>query len=326
MDVRQARPTDAPLVLALALDEASHLVRGSDWSETDPTIRTVLNSVLPMAIPGRVWIARSEMCVALAEAQPRRYVIGWDISRLALRGQNEEALAAVVLAAADYVQRRGIPRLFARCDDRGLEALCPLDFRPIARELVLAGPGPREPRGAPPPTGSRYRMPQDAWPLHQLATSVTPALVRQLEGSTSLEWSDRPGKLVEIVVERDGQIVAWAGWQANPRRGTTPIGMVVHPNHPDLARDLLSHALDQATVGSQFAARVREYQEHAVQAFLDTGFQVITRETVTVKHGLLAPAPVKRKVRVPGIPTIPVAPIVVEVRSGTTPATHGRDR
>lgn len=326
MDVRQARPTDAPLVLALALDEASHLVRGTEWPEADPTIRTILNSVLPMAVPGRVWIARAETCVAIVETQPRRYVIGWDISRLALRGQDEEALAAVVLAAADYVQRRGIPRLFARCDDRGLEALCPLDFRPIARECILSGPGPHRPRGTPPPAGSRYRMPQDAWPLHQLANSVTPALVRQLEGSTSLEWSDRPGKLVEIVVERDGQIVAWVGWQPKLRRGSIPLGMVVHPNHTDLARDLLSHALDQVTAGGRFVARVREYQENAIQAFLDTGFQVIARETVTVKHGLLAPAPVKRKVRVPGIPTIPVSPIAVGARSGTTPATHGRDR
>jgi hypothetical protein len=325
MDVRQARPTDAPLVLALALDEASHLVRGTDWPEGGPTLRTVLNSLLPVAMPGRVWIAHAGTCVALAEAQPRRYVIGWDIARLASRGSDEEVLAAVVLAAANYVQRRGIPRLFARCEDRGLETLCRLGFRPITRELVLAAPGPRAPQGHAPPAGSRYRMPQDAWPLHQLANAVTPALVRQLEGSTSLEWSDRPGKLVEIVVERAGQIVAWAGWQAKARQGSVPLGMVVHPSHADLARDLLSHVLEQAHTGARFVARVREYQESTVQAFLDAGFQLVARETVTVKHGLLVPAPVKRKVRVPGIPTIPVSPIVVGTRSGTTPATPGRD-
>lgn len=325
MDVRQARPTDAPLVLALALDEGSHLIRGTDWPEGGPTLRTILNSLLPVALPGRVWIARAETCVALAEAQPRRYVIGWDISRLAVRGADEEVLAAVVLAAANYVQRHGIPRLFARCDDRGLEALCPLHFRPIVREFLLAAPNPHQPAGHPPPAGSRYRMPQDAWPLHQLANTITPALVRQLEGSTSLEWSDRPGKLVEIVVERSGQIVAWAGWQPRARGGSVQLGMVIHPNHSDLARDLLSHALDQASSGRRFVARLREYQESAIQAFLDAGFQVIARETLTVKHGLLVPAPVKRKVRVAGIPTIAVSPIVVGPGSGTTPATLGRD-
>lgn len=326
MDVRQARPTDASLVFALALDKASHLVQGTDWPGIDPTIRTLLTSVFPIGMPGGVWIARAATSVALLEAHPRRYVIGWDISRLAMRGSDTEVLSAVVTAAADHVRRRGIPRLFARCDDRGLDTLCPLNFRPIARELVLAASGSREPQGHPPPPGSRYRMPQDAWPLHQLANAVTPALVRQLEGSTSLEWSDRPGKLIEIVVERGGQIVAWGAWQPTPRQGQILLGMVTHPNHADLARDLLPHLLDQVPVANRLVARVREYQENVVQAFLDTGFQVTARETVTVKHGLLVPAPVRRKVRVPSIPTIPVSPIVVEVTSGTTPASSGRDR
>lgn len=324
MDVRPGRPTDAPLVLALALDNASHLV-GSDWRGVDPILRTVLTSVCPIAMPGRLWIARASTTIALVEAQPRRYVIGWDISHLAVRGPDEEVLTAVVLAAADYVQRRGIPRLFARCDDRGLEALQPLNFRPIAREVLLFRSGSHDSRGHPPPHGSRYRMPQDAWPLHQLANTITPAMVSQLEGSTSLEWSERPGKLVEIVVERDSQIVAWAGWQPRPCRGSISLGMVTHPQHADLARDLLSHVLDQVPAANRVEARVREYQESAMQAFLDSGFQVLARETVTVKHGLLAPAPARRKVRVPSIPTIPVSPIAVGARSDTTPALPGRE-
>lgn len=323
MDVRQARPTDAPLVLALALDEDSYMVRGTDWLEDNSAVRTILHVMLPVARTGRVWLARDTSCTALLEARPRRYVIGWDIRRLVVHGSNDEVFAEIVQVALDYLQRCGIPRLFGRCGDQGLEALRHLDFRPLVREFVLSGPGPRTPQMSGLPPGSRYRMPQDAWPLHQLANAVTPALVRQLEGATSMEWLERRGKSTEIVVERDGQIVAWIGWYARPRGRYTPVGMMVHPDHADLAPDLLSHVLDQASGSRQLVARVREYQERTLQAFLDAGFRITSEETVVVRHGLLIPAPIRQRVRTVTIPTISVSPMV-GVGPGANPALYIR--
>jgi hypothetical protein len=259
----------------------------------------------------RVWIAQEDAEVALLEARPRAYVIGWDITRLVARGESGGALGAVVQTAVDHVLRRGVPRLFARCQDEGLDALQPLDFKPIAREYVLKGTG-RPPEAAVPlAAGVRYRLPQDAWPLHQLETAVTPPLVRNLEGSTSMDWTERPGKRTEIVVERDGQIVGWVGWSTKPRRGFYQLGMIVHNDHCDMGTVLLTHALGQIGLEAKAMIRIREYQEAPLRACLDAGFEIVSRETLTVKHGVLASAVEGRRLRSARIPTIPVAPLTL---------------
>ena len=123
MDVRPVRPTDAPLVIALALDEGSHLVRSYPWPAANPVARSILQTVLLVPLPGRAWIAHDGSDVALLEMQPRQYVIGWDVTRLVTRGNSEWVLPAVVQAGVGHLQSRGVPRLFARCSpDRGSAA------------------------------------------------------------------------------------------------------------------------------------------------------------------------------------------------------------
>jgi hypothetical protein len=307
MDVRQARPTDAPLVLALALDEHTHLVTDSDRPGAASLLRTASSALLPLAVPGRTWVAHSRSTAAMLEARPRRYVIGWDVCRLAARGQADEVVSAVVSAAVCHLQSRGIPRLFARCAEDRQEVLSRLEFRPIAREFVLAGSGTGE-GGDNLPSGSRYRMPQDAWPLHLLATDVTPPLVRHLEGSTSVDWNERKNSR-EIIVEREGRIVAWIGWRVRATHGVRPVAMIVHDEHAETGLELLMHALRQAPAGTRFRARIREYQPEALQAFLDAGFTIIATEVVMVRHGRLQPALARKRVAVARIPSMPVAPL-----------------
>src|SRR5450759_1040201 len=187
MDVRLARPTDGPLVLALSLDDDAHIVRNSGWPATNRVAHTLLRSLLPLAARGRLWIAKDGADASVLEAAPRRYVIGWDVTRLVARGQAAETLDAVVAAATQHVQSRGVPRLFARCHEDGADALKRRGFNALAREYVLVGPEADIHGDIALPIDSRYRMPQDAWPLHQLESAITPPLVRQLEGLTSLD-------------------------------------------------------------------------------------------------------------------------------------------
>lgn len=313
MDVRPVRPTDAPLVIALALDEGSHLVRSYPWPAANPVARSILQTVLLVPLPGRAWIAHDGSDVALLEMQPRQYVIGWDVTRLVTRGNSEWVLPAVVQAGVGHLQSRGVPRLFARCSPDRDDALRALDFHPLAREHVLLGPEVTKGGDSSLPLDSRYRIPPDAWPLHQLEQETTPSPVRQFEGLTSLDWSSKRRDMSEIVVERDGRIVAWIGWGTKPRRGIVRAGMLLHPAHRELGADLLQHALHQAPAGSRLMARVREYQVDTLRAFLDAGFHVVGEETVMVKHAALEPAPAaKKRMRVVSVPSMQTFPIRVD--------------
>lgn len=310
MDVRQVRPTDAPLVLALALDHAAHLVRSSDQIGPDSLLHTVIDSTVSLAFGSRAWIAREETSVALLQACPRRYVIGWDIARLVVRGDPEAVLGPVLATASSYIHSRGVPRLFARCDEAAADLLKAHGFHAIAREYLLIGPDEAVQSDSPLPPDSRYRMPQDAWPLHQLENSITPALVRQLEGLSSSDWSYRVRDMSEIVVERDGRIAAWIGWSTKPRNGHPSLKLLVHPDHKGLGAELLHHVLQQSKPQVQFRTRVREYQVETLAAFEEAGFEIMAEETVLVKHAAVELARVEerarpRAVRVPGIPALP---------------------
>lgn len=310
MDVRLARPTDAPLVLALTLDDHAHLVRSPDWPAARPILRSVIRSVFPLAFSGRTWIARDGSSCALLEARPRRYVIGWDITRLAVRGDRETILGPVVESVNRHVQARGVPRLFARCQDAAREALEEFGFRPLSRELVLLGNASRI--EAELPGDGRYRMPQDAWPLHQLESEITPPLVRQLEGLTSLEWSQGAKGVSEIVVEHDGKVTGWIGWAPGAMGNTHQLGLLVHPDHKELACSLLAHVLEQAAPGSKFVARVRDYQPETINALLSAGFEVVGEEILMVRHGRVALVPAERaRLRVARVPSIPAMPFQI---------------
>ena len=181
--------------------------------------------------------------------------------------------------------------------------LCRHGFEPLAREFVLIGPQQTSQPEESLPADSRYRMPQDAWPLHQLEHELTPPAIRQLEGITSLDWSDRK-RGGEVVVERDGRIVAWIAWR-RARGMASPMGILIHPDHADLGPELLSHAL-RAMGPYRPLARVREYQSETLSLLEDAGFTMAGEELLIVKHAQVVRARLSRIAarNVAGLPTI----------------------
>jgi hypothetical protein len=306
MDVRLARPMDAALVLSLALDADSHIVKGFGWSASNDTVRTLARASLPLGTRGRAWLARDGENAALLEAEPRQYVIGWDISRLAARGDDVEApVGAAIGAAVCYLQQRGVPRMFARTSEDGTTHLQPLGFHALAREYVLVSPATQETGTGSPPADSRYRMPQDSWPLHQLECEITPSLVRQLEGLTSRDWSRPVRRMSDIVVERDGRVVAWISWGTRLGPHHRGMAVLVHPDHSDVAPVLIRHALKSGSNGCRFVVRVRDYHVHTLRAFTDAGFSIEAEEVLLVKHAGVELAPsFKTRLAVNTVPSI----------------------
>lgn len=327
MDVRQARPTDAPLALSLALDERAHVVATSGWPATNQWLRTLTRTVFPLAVSGRAWIGRDRKTTALLEAAPRRYVIGWDVTRLAVR--NDHLIVGPMIdAATEHVRAHGVPRLFARCSEENDAVLRGVGFMPLGREYVLVGPDAVSPTDSPLPVDSRYRMPQDAWPLHQLESAVTPPLVRQMEGLTSLEWSQKIKGMSEIVVEGEGRILLWIGWGVPLGKDLRQIGMLVHPDARDMAPDILHHVLQSAPRNQRYVARVRDYQSEVVSIFLQAGFRIAAEEIFMVKHAGVELARVeRRRMRVAHMPSIqglnsrlgvPPSPVTARMRTTST--------
>jgi hypothetical protein len=308
MDVRPVRPADAPLVLALALDDRSHIVRHSERPASSPIVRTLAHTFAPLPTSTRAWLARGPAGVGLVEAYPRRYVIGWDIGRLVIRGDRDEILAPLIGAVTSYVQGRGVPRLFARCRREEGEFLCKYGFVVLAREYVLTACVSHSSEDSRLPTDSRYRMPQDAWPLHQLESQTTPTLIRQLQGMTGSDWSHQGKDMSEIVVEREGRIVAWLG-TTKERNGQWRLQMLVHPDYRDVGPKLLHHALTLGPARGGFSTRVRDYQTDTLAAFTGAGFTIMAEETLLVKHGQVELArEAKRRVRLSRVPSMPAVP------------------
>jgi len=324
MDVRLARPTDAAVVLALTLDERAHLIQSPSAPGVWPVFGSLGRSAVPVVSKGRTWIARERSSVAVLVAHPRRYVMGWDIAWLAGRGSTEP-VGAVIEAAIEHVQRKGVPRLFARCGTEVEENLRSFGFRPLSRELTLRGRGTSGNEEVL-PDDSRYRMPQDAWPLHQLESEVTPPFVRQLEGLSSLDWSQKRKTTSEIVIERDGKTVAWIAWGRKIGPTAQRIGMLVHPDHADLAPILVRHVQEQAGPDTTLIARIRDYHVESITALRDAGFETVREDVLMVRHGALVPAKARPRLRVAHAPSINAFPFIeASVCAGDGPASREKD-
>lgn len=310
MDVRLARPTDAAVVLALALDDRAHLVRDPESSGLRTVLGALARSVFPLAFSDRMWIASNGADAAIVEARPRQYVIGWDVVQLVARGDREAVAGAALEEAMQHLHKRGIPRLFARCTEDAQDELSSLGFRPLGHEHILIGTGHAASAPGDLPAGSRYRMPQDAWALHQLENAITPPITRQLEGPTSGQWAKAGKGMSEIVVERDGAAVAWIGWGSRATPGSRRLGLLVHPDHRDLAADLLRHVLSQSGPTTTFRVRIRDYQSEMLSAFEDAGFRLIREEVLMIRHGGVVPVRVRPRMRVAPAPSIGAFPFV----------------
>lgn len=305
MEVRQARPIDAPLVVALTTDEGAHLIGHRGRLLSKEIGQTLWRVMMPLSLGGRCWVARDRRELALLEAQPRPYVLSWDITRLAARTARDEVIEAVTGCAVRHMQELGIPRLFARCAEEHSGYLTRLGFQPLTREFTLVGAHSLVSTQRP-LDESRFRMPADAWPLHQLESDITPASIRQLEGQSSVDWSARSRNMSELVVEREGSLVGWIGWTVDEAHRSGMIRLMVHPAHRDVARLLLAHVLARAPAHSRFTARVREYHSETLRAFLDAGFEIVGEDVVLLKTASVEMVqPVRTRLKTAAIPGLP---------------------
>ncbi|HZT96330.1 MAG TPA: GNAT family N-acetyltransferase [Chloroflexota bacterium] len=315
--VRPATQLDVVSMQRLSTDEESLILAPSPLDEAPGLVWSTV-------VPGRQrsWIAEDGSgLLGFAQARPRGYVLGWELVRVHARpdADAQRVLAALVQQVLAHLQERGIPRLFARTipESRGAAAVASCGFSLLTSECFFV----REPSKVLPPeempTGMRYRMPQDAWPLRQLENSQTPPLVSQLEGLTSLNWSMPPQRRwhraepSELVVEREGQIVGWVGWvfRGLPMgdHEVVRLGLLTGTDDADMATSLIQYALH--LIGSRHpharvAVRLRDYQMPLHLSLLDLGFVEAARVSLHIKHGRLQLLPKKASRLLEFAPTV----------------------
>lgn len=303
----QAQPIKARLANQLDLIALRRLDTEGDAvlapSALDDT-RGVLSSVL---MPGgeKTWLAESNAgFLGFAQARPRKYVLGWELTTIRLRpdADHQGVTSALIAESLQHLQDRGIPRLFARTseDSDGQALLVGAGFTHLLSESVYV----RQPAPARPPTdtpvGMRYRMPQDAWPLRQLENGQTPVLISQLEGLTSAGWSMprrqmfRRDEPADLVIERSGEIVGWVGWTFVNAGHSLPehvrMALLTHTDHSDLAAPLLDYALyviGAKRPNSETILRIRDYNVPPFSMLGDRGFDESARYMLYIKHGRL---------------------------------------
>jgi hypothetical protein len=120
-----------------------------------------------------------------------------------------------------------------------------------------------------------------------------------------VDWSKTVKDMSEVVVERDGKLVAWAGWGTKLATRLVSISLMVEKEHADLGPDLVQYALKQVGPKCRLVARVREYQSDTMRAFTDSGFEIAGEEVVMLKHAGVELARVyKRRLQVAPVPSI----------------------
>lgn len=304
MRTRAARQLDLLSIKSLAGESAVSLLSQMVFDDTPSLVKATL-------LPGgeKLWLAEDESGIlGFTHARPRRFVLGWEMVRLQLR-QNIEpdsVVSGLVHEVLQHLQESGIPRLFARApaDSVGHEILLGCGFTHLLSECLYGRQPQKTSVPDETPIGMRYRLPQDAWPLRQLENAQTPVLVSQLEGLTALSWSTPPkrafrkGEPTELVVEREGELVAWIGWTPAGGGPGSPehvrLGLLTQNDDLEMADALLDYGLHAIAAKRPHAGillRLRDYQLALEPALLDHGFMHVSKDTLHIKHGRLQLVP-----------------------------------
>ncbi len=317
MKTRSARQLDYLGIRKLAATPHTAVVIPTELDDVPGLTKAAL-------VPGRekTWVAEDRGVLAgFVQARPRSVVLGWEIIRVHVHPDCEpvQVVGALVQEMLGHLQEKGIPRLFARTqiDSEGHLCMNACGFTHLTSESVFLREAQKTPPPEEMPTGMRYRMPQDAWPLRQLESSQTPQMVSQLEGLTSLNWSmprqRRWGKdrTSELVVERDGELAGWVGWVfvgvGGGCRDHVRLGILAHTDDTEMAAAMVEYAL-HAISGERPTARIivrlRDYQMPLNRVLEDHGFTEVFRETLHIKHGRLQLLPKRVSRLLEFVPTV----------------------
>jgi hypothetical protein len=254
---RTVRPTD--LVALVSFDGRVYPNEAQTWdrlgrqAEAPRLLENAFEQLFSFATGRHTWISiQGQTIRGVISARPRGSRLAWEIDCLIVAGEDEEAVLLALLdqLRAAAVQAR-VLRVFVRVE-AGSDLLTGLrkgGFMPLAAEYLLRLGGAPQPAALEPELQLRERRRTDGFPLFRLYNLVTPLAVRQLEAMTYAEWiagqekrSQGRGK-IDLVAERDGEIVAWVRAVRDGAGGR--LDLLLHPGAAGAGSGLLAYAVER---------------------------------------------------------------------------------
>lgn len=184
---------------------------------------------------------------------------------------------------------RGVKRLYARVPvgSPAAEPLRRLGFTAYASETVFLA---QQVRSVPARLRMRPQEPADTWAIHQLYSACAPKQVQYAEAWTSHRWELRPSGQLGVttagwIVEDGHQVIAYA--RISSRDGAHVLELLYLPDHHSIVPDLLDGAIARLraqTRISRIYCTLRGYQEEAVEALSERGFDPVLEQELYVKY------------------------------------------
>ncbi len=186
---------------------------------------------------------------------------------------------------------KGVVRVYAKLSTESPEIgmFTQTGFHSYTHEslLTLRYEAPIEP---PASLKVRSQRKQDAWPVHQLYSTITPSFVQNSEQMLSRDWEihkgyfPRPVKEQGWVVEENDKIAAYVRITSN--RNKHMLRIMNLDTQRELLPNVVRFALSMIKAGPecQVYATVREYQAEQEAVLEDAGFNYSGKQAVMVKH------------------------------------------
>lgn len=193
----------------------------------------------------------------------------------------------------DLLKRAGshkIERVFATVGSRAddvVEVLRQLGFQPYAQQAVWMLPEPSVEAGST-IVALRRQQRRDAWPIHQLYSSITPRHVQQAELRDSDSWQTLRSRPMFRGPERawvlgDDQALTVHLQLRTGSRGHV-LQMLVAPHLRAEAAAMVRYVLSQLHDQRPVFAVVRSYQSELETALDELGFVMRGEQTLYAKH------------------------------------------
>jgi hypothetical protein len=290
LSVRLARPMDVP---ALArIPEIVLLNEPRVGGDAYSAARSAMASIAPGRHRPSVFVAKSNSrlvgFVHFQETGADRRWLGVAIGAATGVYGAGPALEALLRHATIAAGLRGVKRLFAKAPSGAplVESFLRSNYSAYATETIFMT---RDPIFGGAAAAVRPQEPSDAWAVHQLYAAATPKQVQYAEAYTSDRWELRRHA-------KDASVASWLLEDGNivvgfvrvlSAGGDHCMEVMHHPDHPNVAKELIVAALSKLRTISKIArvrCAVRGYQAETATALEQRGFEPILEQDLLIKH------------------------------------------
>ncbi|MHB8312482.1 MAG: GNAT family N-acetyltransferase [Candidatus Dormibacteria bacterium] len=257
-----------------------------------------LSALMPLADVGdQLFVAEHHgRIIGFVQAEPAPGGRAWQVINLCLDASAEGHFAGVPLLQYLFNEglARGVSRFLVRIPEG--HALASLlreqGFQPYASEQISFRELPQPPHQPPEPWVPARR--EDLLGVYLLYLRTAPHAVAAVEAPSLKQWratfqlgwlsrlDARSGDSRHYVIEREGQVVAWAGVRSAARARPTQISMMLDPQHKEMSVEAFHGLLGRLPQGATICL-LRHYDGELARAVAARGFEPVATQLLMAR-------------------------------------------